>query len=179
MLPVHKDVMDFVHVINLADGSTISQFKQIEPFIVRHVVAAGLNRILVSADHTGIVGWNGRDKYGNDWRIKTEVPLYICGGDTGAAMAIAADGVSAMSFSTNDGTILTEERLPVKAMGEPVLHGGKFYVPAESALMVLGQDLKATALYMLEAIVGHYALDFSGGYIFLVGEDFVMRVEEH
>lgn len=176
MLPVHEDVVDFVNIIKLGDGDTVAQFKQIEPFSVRHVVVVGRNNIVVSADYSGIVKWNGKDKYAFDWQIKKDPPLYLCKGDDGTALAIAADGISATIFKTADGAIVLKAALPTKATGEPVLYGGRYYIPAEKGMMVLNQDLGLAALYSSEAIAGPFKLSFAKDYAYLIGRDFVIRL---
>lgn len=179
MLPVHEDVVDFVNIIKLEDGDTIAQFKQIEPFIVRHVVIADRNNILVSADYSGIVKWNGKDKYAYDWQIKTAPPLYLCKGTDGNALAIAPDGISATIFKTADGTIVLKTALPTKATGEPVLYGGRYYIPAEKGMMVLNQDLGLAASYGSEAITGPFELSFAKDHAYLIGRDFVIRLRAY
>ena len=179
MLPVHEDVVDFVNIINLEDGDTLSQFKQIEPFPVRHVVVVDRNNILVSADYSGIVKWNGKDKYAYDWQIKTDPPLYLSKGLGGTALAIAKDGISATSIKSADGSLLLKATLPAKATGEPVLFGGRFYIPAESGMMVLNHDLEQAALYRSEAITGAFELSFAKDHAYLIGRDFVIRLRAY
>lgn len=176
MLPVHEDVVDFVNIIKLGDGDTVAQFKQIEPFSVRHVVVVGRNNIVVSADYSGIVKWNGKDKYAFDWQIKKDPPLYLCKGDDGTALAIAADGINATRFKTADGTILLKSALHAKAIGEPVLHAGRYYIPTEKGMLVLNQDLGQAALYSSEAITGKFELGFAKDHAYLIGRDFVIRL---
>ncbi len=176
MLPVHEDVVDFVNLIKLEDGDTLSQFKQIEPFSVRHVVAVDRNNILVSADYSGIVRWNGKDKFMYDWRIRTDPPLYLCNGPDGTALAIAKDGVSATSFKTADGTMLLSVKLPQKAVGEPVLYDGRYYIPVGSGMLVLNGKLEAVATYRWETVTGPFAISFFKGYAYLVGHDFVLKL---
>lgn len=179
MLPVHEDVVDYVNIVKLEDGDTIAQFKQIEPFTVRHVVVVDRNNILVSADYSGIVKWNGKEKYAYDWQIKTVPPLYLCKGLDGAALAIASDGVSATIFKSADGTIIQETTLPAKVVGEPFLQGGRYYIPAEKGMMVLNQDLELAILYSSEAITGSFELSFAKDHAYLIGRDFVIRLRAY
>lgn len=179
MLPIHEDVVDFVNIVNLNDGDTVSQFKQIEPFTVRHVVVVDRNNILVSADYSGIVKWNGKDKYAYEWQIKTAPPLYLCKGPDGTVLAIAEDGISATRFKAADGTLILKAILPMKATGEPVLYGGRYYIPAESGMMVLNNDLEPAALYKSEAIAGPFELSFAKQHAYLIGKDFVIRLRAY
>ncbi len=179
MLPVHEDVVDFVNLIKLEDGDTVAQLKQIEPFTVRHVVVIDRENILVSADYSGIVRWNSKDKYAFDWQIRTEPPLYLCKGPDGTALAIAKDGRSATVIKSADGTLLLNAALPMKATGDPVFYGGRYYIPAESGMMVINRDLEPASVYRSEAITGPFELSFAKDHAYLVGKDFVIRLRAY
>lgn len=176
MLPVHFDVVDYVNIIRLEDGETVAQFKQIEPFTIRHVVTIARDNILVSADYSGIVRWNGKDKFAYEWRIKMDPPLYLCKGTDGTAIAISKDGVSAIRFKSADGTLLLNSKLPAKATGEPVHFDGKYFIPTEAGMMVVDQSLQPVKMYSSQAITSPFEISFADDHAYLIGQDFVIRL---
>lgn len=142
-------------------------------------MALAYDNILVSADNSGIMRWNSEDKYSYVWKVGGEPPLYVCGGTEGRAIAIAKDAVTAISMETKTGSTLSAAVLPSKAIGDPVLHGDKYYIPIEAGMLVLRQDLEIAAKFQIASISGPFSMGFSNGFAYLVGNDFVLRLRAY
>lgn len=178
MLEVHTDVVDYINLIELKEGLTLAQFKPIEPFDVRHVEVEGEKSVLVSADYSGIIMWNTTDKYVYSWKIKMAIPLYLTSGGPGKAISIAQDAITMTSIDTKLGLVNREGKLPGKAIGKPVFFGALYYIPVEGSLVAVGDDLKVQKRYTMPSLKGSFAIKVTKDYIYLIGSDTVIKLEQ-
>lgn len=168
--------LDYINLIDVADGNTWTQFKAVEPFKIRDVVALDKNRALITADYAGIVMWNTKDKFVYDWKFAIAPPSHICIGLGSEALVIGKDGLTMISLDTLTGTALFYADAPEKVIGKPVLFGSDYIVPINGGLLVLDAKLNVKARLFIPEVSGSAMLAISEGSIVVASDKVVIKI---
>ncbi|HOA15742.1 MAG TPA: hypothetical protein PKJ05_05365 [Bacillota bacterium] len=168
VMPVNG--LDYINVVDTDDGTTDRQFEMIKPLEVTQVVKVNPEAVLVSAEYAGVVRWNTRDMYGEDWRYRSDAPMFMAVGPKGRAITVSRDGRGLQLLDIDKGAPVSGSFLERTALGNPVYISGKFYVPVTGGIAVLDDDLAETGFIAVEAIaVSGRILQAAGG-AYLVSE---------
>lgn len=164
--------LDYINIVDTRDGYTDRQFETIKPLEISQVVKVNSEAVLVTAEYSGVVRWNTRDMYGEDWRFKMETPKYIAVGPSGRAVTVANDGLDLTLLDIEDGTLVLNAKLDSKAIGNPVFISGQFYIPVVGGVAVLDGSLAEKGMMQIKGLDGSGdILPFGGGAYLVTGTD--------
>ncbi len=152
VMPVNG--LDYINVVDTNDGYTDRQFEMIKPLEITQVVKVNAEAVLVSAEYAGVVRWNTRDMYGEDWRYKSAVPMFMALGPQGRALTVSGDGFGLNLLDIDKGAAVTASRLEAMALGNPVYLSGRFYVPVIGGVAVLDANLASAGFVAVEGMAG-------------------------
>ena len=152
VMPVNG--LDYINVVDTNDGYTERQFEMIKPLEINQVVKVNAEAVLVSAQYAGVVRWNTRDMYGEDWRYKSDVPLFMAVGHQGRAIIVSGDGRELELLDIDKGAVVSGSRLERTALGNPVYLAGRFYVPVTGGVEVLDANLAKAGFIAVDGMVG-------------------------
>ena len=168
--------LDYINLIETQYGNTMAQFKAIEPFKIRDVVALDKDKVLIAADYAGIVMWNTKDKFVYDWKFAIAPPRHICIGLDSKALVIGKDGLTMISLDAKTGSALAYADAPVEVIGEPVLFGSNYIVPVDGGLMVLDAELNLKARLFIPEVESFATLVVSEGSVVVASDKIVIKI---
>lgn len=168
--------LDYVNLIEAKDGNTTTQFKAIEPFKIRDVVALDKDRALITADYAGIVLWNTKDKFVYNWKFTIPPPRHICPREDSKALVIGKDGFTMISIDTRTGSAIAYADAPAEVIGKPILFGSDYIVPVNGGLLVLDDELNQKSRLFIPEVAGSASLAISGGAIVVASDKIVIRI---
>lgn len=120
--------IDYIKVLNLADGTTRMLFLQVYPENIYHLVSVPGKGVLIDIDKW-LVFWDTFDPEVVSWRVRMDTPAYITAIGNDRFLAVGKDLRSLFLYNVSDCKMNFSLTLDAKIVGAPLFQDNILLVP--------------------------------------------------